>query len=623
MLLKVNRKRIIAGFILVSIITAAFNEKKETRAEIPAGEEVINVSDFGVKKNSFENASPAIKKAIEHSKRKKNIRLVLPGGRIDLWPEESFKRELYISNGTESDTVSKNRSIAFLFDGFTDITVEGNNTLVILHGKMISFALLNCSNVVFSNTRFDYERPTMSELTIRSVSPQSVETTIHPDSKYSIDSGHISFYGEGWKTNSFHTNRLQPQTGMMRYSSFAPFLKSKAVETAPFQIQFLGDFSQSDLQPGDVLSMRDPYRDNAGAFISRSKHIKLENISMQYMHGMGIVSQFTENISFTKVMVAPANGSGRTISSFADCFHFSGCKGTILIDSCFTSGSHDDPINVHGTHLKITSAPEKNKLRVQFMHHQTYGFEAFFANDSISFVDPNTLLSTGTGKVKSAKLINKREMELELSSELPVTVKVGDCVENLSWTPDVIIRNSHFERTVTRGILVTTRGKVLIENNVFFRTGMHAILIADDAASWYESGPVKDVTIRNNSFIECGYNSAPDNFVIAVSPENHAFVKGKYVHRNISIENNLFKVYDMPLLTAKSTEGLVFSNNTIEQTGLMKPLERKVMINLVACGKVTIMNNHITTAWQPQLTISNMPKTAVKTDIKRIVESLK
>ena len=74
------------------------------------------------------------------------------------------------------------------------------------------------------------------------------------------------------------------------------------------------------------------------------------------MHGLGIVSQFSENISLLKVMVAPRENSGRIIASFADCFHFSGCRGLVKIDSCFTSGSHDDPVNVHGTHLQITSS---------------------------------------------------------------------------------------------------------------------------------------------------------------------------------------------------------------------------------------------------------------------------
>src|SRR5689334_17371201 len=50
---------------------------------------VIQAADFGVKKNSFENASYGIQRAINACKGKQDAVLVLPGGRIDIWPEGS------------------------------------------------------------------------------------------------------------------------------------------------------------------------------------------------------------------------------------------------------------------------------------------------------------------------------------------------------------------------------------------------------------------------------------------------------------------------------------------------------------------------------------------------------
>ena len=96
------------------------------------------------------------------------------------------------------------------------------------------------------------------------------------------------------------------------------------------------------------------------------------------------------------------------------------------------------------------------KITVRFMHHQTYGFDAFFAGDSIALVNSKTLMSLGTAKLNAAKLINRREMEIEVEGPLPSFVKAGLCIENLTWTPEVIIQNSHFERTNTRGLLLTT-----------------------------------------------------------------------------------------------------------------------------------------------------------------------
>jgi hypothetical protein len=583
------------------------------------GQTKISVTDFGVKPNSFTNAGTAIRNAIESCSGKSNVIIELPGGRIDIWPEGAFKRELYISNSTENDTLSKVKNIAFLLEGLKNVTIDGKNTLVMLHGKMESFVFLNSSDIVLKNISFDYERPTMSELKITSVNSNEVKAEIHPDTRFIIENGKIIFYGEGWKTNAFHTISCEPNTGVLKYSSFKPFLTSQATQTGCREVTFKGDFSKANFQVGNILTIRDPYRDNSGALISLSKNIRLENVKMHYMHGLGIVSQFSENISLIKVEVAPRPESGRQIAAFADCFHFSGCKGKILIDSCFTSGSHDDPINVHGTHLKITSVDDKNKLTVRFMHHQTYGFAAFFPRDSIAFINPKTLQPVANAIIKSAILINKRDMELELEGALPKGVEIGQVIENITWTPEVSITNSRFERTNTRGLLLTTRKKVLIENNTFYRTGMHAILIANDASSWYESGPVQDVTIRGNTFEEGGYNQAPGNYVIAIAPENHQLVPGYRIHRNIRIENNIFKVYDYPILTARSTENLIFTGNEIIRTNLMKPQgEKRPSVFLNACRNVLIRNNKVQGELEPMIQTENMGKKDISADIKII-----
>jgi hypothetical protein len=572
----------------------------------------IYAGDFGARKNSFENAAPAIQNAIAACRQKGNAVLVLPGGRIDIWPEGSAHRELYISNSTESDTLSKIKAIAFLFEDCKDIVVEGNNTLVVLHGKMISFSMIRSNNITFRNTSFDYERPTMSEMTVKSITDDGIETAIHPDSKYFIDSGRICFYGEGWRTHNYHATVFDPLQNNMHYTSFNPFLKSKAIETKPFSVLFKGDFKNNSLKPGDVITVRDPYRDNCGAFISRSKNIALENINMHYMHGLGIVSQFSENISLLKVRVAPRENSGRIISSWADCFHFSGCRGKISLDSCFTSGAQDDPVNIHGTHLQVVNVLETNKIKVRFMHHQTYGFEAFFAGDSIGFINPKTLLREGSARLKSATLVNHYEMELETESPLPESAMVGNCVDNLSWYPEVSIKNCRFERTHTRGILITTSKRSVIENNSFYKTGMFPVLIADDASSWFESGPVHDVLIRNNLFEECG--SEGGNIMIA--PENHELVERQSVHQNIRITGNTFKLSGSNALSARSVDKLVFNDNKIIYVNKNAGQNRGPLVTLTACKNVQVEKNDVEANESPVVETTKMISADIKTNLK-------
>ena len=580
--------------------------------KLSIGQQIVRVADYGVQSNSFKNAATGIQKALAVCRQKSRSTLLLPGGRIDIWPDGSPKRELYISNSTEDDTVSKVKNIAFLLEHSKGLTIEGNHTLVVLHGKMISFAIINSSNIKLRNIRFDYERPTMTEMTVKSVAANAIEVAIHHDSKYSIDSGHISFYGEGWKSHAFHTVVFDPVRETMRYGSFNPFLQSQAIEKAPFCVRFEGDFKNSSLHPGDVLTLRDPYRDNCGAFINLSKDIELEDLKMHFMHGLGIVSQFSENISLFKVIVAPRENSGRVIAAFADCFHFSGCRGVVKIDSCLTSGSHDDPVNVHGTHLQIT-AVNKKKIKVRFMHAQTYGFKAFFAGDSIAFINPQTLMTLGYAIITKATLINRREMEIKLNKNPPSVVTAGICIENLTWTPEVTIQNSRFERTNTRGVLLTTRRKIVVTNNAFYKTGMSPILIADDALSWFESGPVQDVTIRNNTFDECGYNDGRGG--ISISPENHELLPDKMVHSNIRIDHNTFKMSNLLVLKARSVDHLEFTDNNIVYNASLKPANGSVVMDLAACKNVMIEKNKFDSPEWSVIKTRGIAKSEIKTDL--------
>ena len=578
---------------------------------------IIDVTAFGAKPNSFKDAVPCIQKAIARAKGESNSVISFPKGRYDFWPDSAAKCAYYITNtSSETEVPIKQQRAGILLKGLKNVTIDGNGSQFVFHGKIITWVLDSCENITIKNLSVNYERPGMSEMTIKKVSPDSVTAAIHPDSRFKIIDGKLTWYGEKWVTQNYHAVLVKPEQGLLFYSQWEPFLNSKATLIAPLTVKFTGNFTKFKAQPGDVLTIRDRYRDYVGAFHNRSKNIKLQNIQMNAMHGLGIVSQFSENLNYDEVNIVPEAGSGRVIASSADGMHFSGCKGQITINNCHFSGMHDDPVNVHGTHLKIADKISSTTLKLRFMHHQSYGFLPFTTGDTIAYLHSASLQIYGQGIIKTAKLISEREVLVELEKAMPTELKTGDALENITWTPALTIRNSRFERTISRGTLVTTRRKVLIENNVYYRTGMHAILIENDASGWYESGPVMDVTIRNNQFIECGQNSAPDNFVISINPQDHEPVPGYFVHKNIRIENNLFKVYDYPLLSARSTSGLSFMGNTIEKTDFIASGQLRPAFSLTACDKVKITGNAFYSTIPKTIKLNKMPKTALKTDLK-------
>jgi hypothetical protein len=135
---------------------------------------------------------------------------------------------------------------------------------------------------------------------------------------------------------------------------------------------------------------------------------------------------------------------------------------------------------------------------------------------------------------------------------------------------------------------------VLIEGNHFESSGS-AILIAGDANNWYETGAVKDVTIRNNVFADPCLTSLYQfsEAVISIYPEIPDLEASpqKY-HRNINIVNNEFQLYDYPALYAKSVDGLRFTGNQLRRSYRFQAFHpRKYTFSFLSCRNVELRDN--------------------------------
>jgi hypothetical protein len=561
----------------------------------------VVVTTFGATPDSHKDATAAFQRAISACKRLTNPILIIPHGRYDLYPDSAIKKTYFISNtSSEIECPSKRKTIGLLFDNISNLRVEGDGSLLVFHGKMTTIVIDHCNNITLRDLSEDFARPTMSEFTITGASDTAIDVNVHPDSWHRLDSGRLTWYGEDWTAKDHFCIRVDT-THAFFYANdqYDQLLRSGITEPTPATLHFSGTFDHTRFPVGSVFTVRDPLRDEVGAFLVNSKCIRWENINMHYMHGLGIVAQFSEDISMNKVRIEPAAGSGRTIASFADGMHFSSCKGSITIDSCRFDGLHDDAINVHGVHLRIVSKRSTHQLVLRYMHAQTYGFIGYYPGDSIAFVHPHTLAIYKYAVVRSAVMLSPRELLVTLARPVPGEARLTDVIENISWTPRVLICHCYTAGTETRGFLLTTRRKTVIEHNTFSRLGMSAILVADDGLSWYESGQVHDLTIRNNLFNQCGNNILPANYTIAIAPENDEPAQTA-VHSNIRITGNHFICYTPAVLTAKSVDGLVFSGNSIEQLPYLqasqhtpaeaadKPIKP---IALTECRHVTIKDN--------------------------------
>ncbi|MBO5395978.1 MAG: hypothetical protein J6A97_03760, partial [Clostridia bacterium] len=291
---------------------------------------------------------------------------------------------------------------------------------------------------------------------------------------------------------------------------------------------------------GEIFETRNIIRDQTGSMFERCKNLTFENLRVKFMHGLGMVNQFSENITFRNCDFTPKEG--RTIASTADFFQFSGCKGKILIENCKARGAQDDYVNVHGTHLRIIDVNKDEKsMLVRFMHPESWGFQALGVGDGIEFIRWDTLQSYNSAMVTSYEKVNDTDIKV-FCDFIPDDIIIGkDVIENVTYTPDLTVRSCDFGPTSGRGILCTTRGEVIIENNRFRKLWGPALLIEDDCNFWFESGLTKSITFCNNEVISCNigktWEGAP---VIQVTPKimDERF-KG-FVHEKLNITGNRF-----------------------------------------------------------------------------------
>ena len=484
-----------------------------------------------------------------------NETVVLEKNKVyDVRQDDSFLLTGYYCSNTakKEENPDGTRYTAILLKNKKNIAIDGNGACVLVHGKMTPIILDHCENVTIKNLTIDYACPTMAEFKVLKAENGVCDIKINDDCLYKIQGNELLWVGESDKTgnpywiDSYHGNKrhikvFDPETFETRDFSRADLNFSKIEELGNNVLRVYFKNPKITFKAGTTIQTRNIIRDQVGSFFERCKNLHFENLRIKFMHGLGLVSQFCENVTFLNCDLTPAEH--RTVGSTADFFQFSGCRGKLQIINCKAYGAHDDYVNVHGTHLRIVKKNKREKsIVVRFMHNESWGFRAFENGDELEFIKWDTLKPYYSVKVKNFTRVDDTDIKLYLDRDLPEMKKGKDVVENISWTPDLLVQNCSFSQTAGRGILATTRGKVVIENNSFYKLWGPALLIEDDCNFWFESGYTKEIIFRNNIIDACDFGTtfqgAP---TIRYTPKVINEKSKEFVHGKLILENNIFK----------------------------------------------------------------------------------
>ena len=607
---------LLAVVMTISLLPAATSAKEPDREthETRDGGVTLDVTQYGADPSGVNESSTAVRKALEAAKEASadtQKTIVFPKGEYHFYADYSEKRDLYVSNTlrwNENRYVEK--SIGILVEDLENITIDGGGSLFIFHGNICTIAAIRSKNVTFTNFSQDHASPNVVDVTVESYEGDKTAILFVPACyTYTINGTNIRWEGERgpvtgtpfWSGsgNLSYQQCLDTISGRMVPVDHLPFSNVSSIEQVdgdPTHLRVTYNSSSNRPGIGRSYQMRIPNpRMTPGTFFLDSENVTVSHASFHYLHGFGMVGQLSKNITLDTVTCAPRPGTGRTSAGFADFVQMSSVGGKVTIRNCEFSNPHDDPINIHGTFMQVRAVSEDKKtFTVRYMHNETWGFPQFNVGDTVDFSVKGTLapvegsertvvnvVNPGEGTYPDGTVRSKtneadmRTIIITLDEPIDGIEVDRHVVENVTYTPEVLIENCRFAEVGTRGILVTTRKPVVIRDNYFDRVRSSSIFISCDAQDWMESGHSEDVLITGNTFIAENTASSgnEDHYgytaIIMIWPTNPNDDPNFQIHRNIRIEDNLFDLMAMPAskrtLVAKSVNGLSVKNNVFQR----------------------------------------------------------
>ncbi len=487
-------------------------------------------------------------------------RLQFRSARYDFFPERATEKYLFISNNDEGL-----KRIAFPIFERKGFEIDGGGATFIFHGGIIPMAMLSSDEIALRDFTIDWEVPFHGEGEVLASSPQGVEVKICEGFEYRVEHGKLLF---GQSPIPFEIRNIlefdpkKRETAFLVNENFGIGKRCHSTETGPSQVYLKASFSEPLPTVGNILAIVSDRRDFPAIVAADSSQITVENVTIHHAGGMGFIAQHCRDVALRCVHVTPPQGGERMVSTNADATHFVNCAGLIEMTGCLFENQMDDPTNVHGVYAQISDITDLGEFEIRLRHHQQFGLDVAGVGDTVEFVHHETMETYHTASVTSVIRHNKEYTKISVDPQPPHPPRKGDVIGNLSWSADVEIRNCLCRGNRARGFLISTPGKVLIEQNTFHTPGP-AVLIEGDANYWFESGAVRDVLISKNRFENCNYGiwgKATIQVSPGVSTERQS--SSRY-HRNIRVVDNVFVVFDHRIIRARCVEGLEIKGNRI------------------------------------------------------------
>lgn len=479
----------------------------------------------------------AVRRALEACERVDARKLVLEPGELDIYPEYCFEEKLCMSNHDDNGP----KRIALLIKNRKNFEIDCAGAVIRVHGIMTHFSILDSESITVRNAILENPRTEMLQTRVAAHGDGYVDLDILSGMEdFTVRNGELIVPFRNGALLPISTNiEFRPETGEIEPGTadqaiggdwFGGDLRFEQLPGNRLRVRGITRYPRI----GNIVVFNGSRRFGAGFFCENSGDLRLENVTVRSCFGMGIIAQMCHNITLDGFCTR--QHGGQLYSSDADATHFVNCTGTVTVENGIFEGQLDDALNIHGIYTRIIGK-EDHALYVREMHTEAQGIRIYREGDTVRALHPEPLLPYAEMQIAGVEYLNQEVVRLSFRESVD-GITVGDDIENVSRSADLVFRNNVVRNNRARGMLIATPGKTVIENCTFHTSGT-SIKFESDGNYWFESGGTEDVTIRGNVFDNCGYSLGWGGAVVECAGRNET-EKDRYFHQHITVADNVF-----------------------------------------------------------------------------------
>jgi hypothetical protein len=365
-----------------------------------------------------------------------------------------------VSNSNLPGYTAYDNRVAMLLDGASDLSLIGNQTTILFSGTnrnnyAHSLLLNNCKNILIKNLNFDWENLPYVQGVCLSKTSTTVDFTI--DTNVSTptfsdiqrveqyDPSTALWLGVVWNRPSGGGDT--PGRSLTQVSGNTYRLTAN-----------IGD-ATTDFVIGATYVLTHQVYGAQAIQIQKSEYCNVEDVTVYAAAGMSIRSNDSTTLNFNANTVLIKPNSDRLISTTADGFHFSSCRGDINLYSCQINNTGDDGVHVGSPLLTVNTVLNTTT----FTANTAYPFTAPRLGDVLKVINADGS-STDLGTIANISGTSN-PYSIVVSQTLPMSFASSAKVQNISAVGTPEINGCNFNGIRGQAVLAMMQNGRIINNS--------------------------------------------------------------------------------------------------------------------------------------------------------------